>query len=612
LKRYEEALVCYEKAISLEPKYVEAYSNKGNVLQALGNYDEALASYESAILIDKTYAPAFYGAAMIFELRKKYDYALGCCDEAIKINPQYEVAQLLRGHIFFQVKDYQNALAAYDQALLTNPRLANAWLTKADIYTEMKQFNEGVEALGKALEIDPKIDFLLGNLVQNSILMCDWAIYDEQLAKLIRGVENAQKVAIPYNFISLLDDRKLIKRAIEIYAKSMQGKIKRVEQKKLVKKKKIRLGYFSSDFHNHPTAYLIAELFECHDKEKFELIGFVFGNNAPDDMRQRLQKSFDQFLDFDDKTDEEIARLAREMHIDIAIDLKGFTKEARPKIFMYGAAPIQISYLAFPGTMGLPCFDYVIADPILVPEQYQDGMIEKIIYMPDSYQVNDRGREISLLVKSRKELGLPESGFVFCCFNNNYKITPAVLDGWVKILKSVDSSVLWLYEDNPYAAVNLKKEAQARGLDVKRLIFSGRVDSADHLARYKNADLFLDTNPCNAHTTASDALWAGLPVLTIAGESFGARVAASLNNAIGLSDLTVKTQEEYEVLAIKLGNNPNLLQEIKARLESNIFNSPLFDTPLFTKNLEAAYLEASERYQKDLPLNHINVAALKD
>jgi predicted O-linked N-acetylglucosamine transferase (SPINDLY family) len=237
-------------------------------------------------------------------------------------------------------------------------------------------------------------------------------------------------------------------------------------------------------------------------------------------------------------------------------------------------------------------------------------MVEKIIYMPNSYQVNDRGRPISPFIRSRKDLGLPESGFVFCCFNNNYKITPEVLDGWVRILQSVEGSVLWLYEDNPFAVANLKREALDRGLDPDRLIFAGRMDSADHLARYKNADLFLDTTPCNAHTTASDALWAGLPVLTLAGESFGARVAASLNNAVGLSDLTVETQEEYEALAIQLASSPNRLQEIKSRLHANLLTAPLFDTPLFTKNLEAAYVEAFERYQRDLPLDHIDVSAL--
>jgi predicted O-linked N-acetylglucosamine transferase (SPINDLY family) len=503
------------------------------------------------------------------------------------------------------------ALADFDEILLIHPQSIQAWLSKGDIYAETKQFKKADEAFKKALVIDPAKDFLFGLLIQNQIQMCQWTGLTDQLMDLVHRVGKGEKAAIPYNLISLLDDKNLIKRSIEIYAKAIQGDIERLQQEKTPPKKKIRLGYFSADFHNHPTAYLVAQLFECHDKDKFELFGFVFGRNAPDEMRARLEKSFDQFLDVEDKSDEEIAQLAREMQIDVAIDLKGFTKEARPKIFMYGAAPIQISYLAFPGTMGLPCFDYVIADPILIPERHQDGMVEKIIYMPNSYQVNDRSRQISSSIKSRKELGLPELGFVFCCFNNNYKITPAVLDGWVKILLAVEGSVLWLYEDNPFAVSNLKREVVARGLDAERLIFAGRMDSADHLARYKSADLFLDTTPCNAHTTASDALWAGLPVLTLAGESFAARVAASLNAAVGLSDLTVETQEEYEALAIQLASNPSSLQEIKAQLVENLLTAPLFDTLLFTKNLEAGYEKAFERYQQDLPLEHIHVGTLK-
>ena len=368
---------------------------------------------------------------------------------------------------------------------------------------------------------------------------------------------------------------------------------------------KIRLGYFSADFHNHPTAYLIAELFECHDKDKFELIAFVFGRNTPDEMRARLERSFDQFIDLNGMTDEEASKLSREMQIDIAIDLKGFTKEARPKIFMYGAAPIQVSYLAFPGTMGLPCFDYVIADPILIPNSSQEGFVEKVIYMPNSYQINDRNRVISPNIPLRESVGLPANSFVFCSFNNNYKITSTVLDGWAKILSAIEGSVLWLYGDNPYAINNLLNQLQERNIDPQRVVIAGRMDSADHLARYKLADLFLDTSPCNAHTTASDALWAGLPVLTMAGESFGARVAASLLNAVGLPDLVVDSQEEYIKLAIEIANNPQKLREIKSRLEKNLSSAPLFNTPLFTKNLEFAYFEAYDRHQKGLAPDHI-------
>ena len=309
----------------------------------------------------------------------------------------------------------------------------------------------------------------------------------------------------------------------------------------------------------------------------------------------------------DEKTDKEIAALAREMQIDIAIDLKGFTQEGRPRIFMYGAAPIQISYLAFPGTMGLPCFDYIVADPILIPKNHQDAYVEKVIYMPNSYQVNDRSRKISENKKTKQELGLPEAGFIFCCFNNNYKITPAVFNGWVRILNAVDDSVLWLFGDNPAAIENLKAESSKHGLTADRIIFAERANHADHLARYQAADLFLDTYPCNAHTTASDALWAGLPVLTMIGNSFASRVAASLLNAVGLSDLITHTQEDFEQLAIELAKNSVALSEIKQRLAINRLTKPLFDTTLFAKDLETAFLMAHRRNQRGLPPEHIEV-----
>lgn len=607
LGRFEDALLAYKTAVALQPDYAEAYSNQGNTLQALGRYEEAFSCYDQAVKLDENCAQAFYGVALIFLLRKNYDYALGCCNQAIKINPQYEVALILKGKILYEVKDYLNSLAAYDEALLINPESSATWILKASVYSEMKQFEAAEIAFNRALVISPDTEFLFGMAIQNRLQMCKWEGWSDNIKELVYMVEEEKKAAIPYNLISLLDDKCLIKKSIEIYANSMRGNVVRTQQERLPQKEKIRLGYFSADFHDHPTAHLIAELFECHDKSKFELIAFVFGRNAPDEMRKRLEKSFDEFIDVNDRTDEEIAELARRMEVDIAIDLKGFTGEARPKIFMYGAAPIQVSYLGFPGTMGLTCFDYVIADPVLIPIQDQDGIVEKIIYMPDTYQVNDKKRPISSLVKSRADFGLPNSGFIFCCFNNNYKISPTVMDGWVRILNAVEGSVLWLFGDNPHAIANLKIEATKRNLNPERLIFASRVDVAEHLARYKLADLFLDTTPCNAHTTASDALWAGLPVITLIGKSFAARVAASLLNAIGLPDLVTNSQKEYEMLAIELAKNPLKLKEINSRLQENLLTKPLFNTPLFAKHLEEGYKKAYFNYLAGSPPDHIYI-----
>jgi predicted O-linked N-acetylglucosamine transferase (SPINDLY family) len=378
---------------------------------------------------------------------------------------------------------------------------------------------------------------------------------------------------------------------------------------KRARQEKIRIAYYSADYHNHATAYLMAELFELHDRNRFELVAFSFGPHQKDDMSARVSSAFDRFVDVRDKSDAEVAQLSRDMEVDIAIDLKGFTADQRAGIFALRAAPIQVSFIGYPGTMGADYMDYLIADHTLIPEVSRQCYTEKIAYLPNSYQVNDRKRVIADKRYTREELGLPPTGFVYCCFNNNYKITPDTFEGWMRILKQVQGSVLWLLEDNPTAANNLRKEAEARGVGAQRLIFAPRMPLPEHLARHRAADLFMDTLPCNAHTTASDALWAGLPVLTCAGESFASRVAASLLTAIDLPELVTTTQEQYETLAIDLATKPEKLAKIGGKLEANRFTTPLFDTVEFVRHIEAAYTQIYERYQADLPPDHIHVPA---
>ena len=358
---------------------------------------------------------------------------------------------------------------------------------------------------------------------------------------------------------------------------------------------------------NHATGYLLADLIELHDKKQFELIGISFGPNQDDEMRIRLQQSFDQLIDASTMSDIEIAQLSRDLKIDIAVDLKGFTQNCRTGIFAYRAAPIQLSYLGYPGTMSANYIDYLIADKTLIPQEAQQGYSEKIAYLPNSYQANDRKRVISDKQFTKADLGLPEQGFIFCSFNNNYKILPATFEIWMRLLKAVDGSVLWLYEDNAAAANHLRQEAEKRGVHPSRLVFATRMPLAEHLARHQLADLFIDAFPCNAHTTASDALWAGLPVLTLMGNAFASRVAASLLNAIELPELITSTPQAYEALAIEIAKNPAKLAALKQKLASNRLTTPLFDTPQFTKDLERSYVQIYERYQAGLPPEHIFV-----
>ena len=322
-------------------------------------------------------------------------------------------------------------------------------------------------------------------------------------------------------------------------------------------------------------------------------------------MRKRIVAAFDRFIDTQDMSDIEVAQLSRELEIDIAVDLKGYTENGRTGIFSYRAAPIQVNYLGYPGTMGVEYIDYVIADSTLITTESQPYFSESIVYLPNSYQVNDSKRKISERVFTRKELGLPEDGFVFCCFNKNYKITPSTFDSWMRILGQVDKSVLWLFEENDTATKNLRKEAELRGIDPNRLIIAKYMPLDEHLARHRAADLFIDTFPYNAHTTASDALWSGLPVLTFMGATFASRVGASLLNAIGIPELITLTHKEYESLAIELASNPNKLAQVRNKLQKNRMITPLFDTHLFTKNIEKAYGAMYEYYESGQPAKHI-------
>ncbi|MBK9656187.1 MAG: hypothetical protein IPO66_12260 [Rhodanobacteraceae bacterium] len=364
---------------------------------------------------------------------------------------------------------------------------------------------------------------------------------------------------------------------------------------------RIRVAYVSADFHSHATAALMAGLFELHDRERFEVFAISYGPDDGSPMRARLQRAFERFVDVREDSDEQIAQKMRALGIDIAIDLKGYTAQARPGIFARRAAPIQVNYLGFPGTLGASCIDYIIADAWVAPAAHADCFRERVVTLPGSYQVNDGRRRVAQTKPSRGQAGLPERAFVFCCFNNNYKISPSVFDVWMRLLRQRPGSVLWLLDDNRHAKENLRAEAWARGIESQRLVFAPRSDLPDHLARHQLADLFLDTLPCNAHTTASDALWAGLPLLTCVGETFAGRVAASLLAAVGLEQLITHSLGEYEALAIELSQDHDRLAQLREHLRLRASTSPLFDTALFRQRMEAALLLMHQRHQRGEP-----------
>jgi predicted O-linked N-acetylglucosamine transferase (SPINDLY family) len=358
------------------------------------------------------------------------------------------------------------------------------------------------------------------------------------------------------------------------------------------------LAYLSADFHDHPTAYLMAELFERHDRNKFEILGISSGPDRRSEMRSRLIAAFDRFVDVRRVSDLEAARLLRDAEVDIAIDLKGFTQNCRPNILAHRPAPIQVNYLGYPGTLGAEYIDYILADEFVIPGDHQIHYSEKVVYLPGCYQVNDTKRKIAERTPARAEVGLPEQGFVFCCFNNSFKLTPRIFDIWMRLLSRIDNSVLWLLQGSATAESNLRREAQARDIDPSRLIFAPRMKLEKHLARHRLADLFLDTLPYNAHTTASDALWTGLPVVTCAGTTFAGRVAGSLLQAVGLPELVTTTLEDYEALALRMATDQGLLRESKEKLARNRLTAPLFDSERFRVHIETAYTTMRDIHQR--------------
>ena len=375
-----------------------------------------------------------------------------------------------------------------------------------------------------------------------------------------------------------------------------------------VKTGKIKVGYFPADFRQHPVSHLIIDLITLHDRSKFEIYGFSFGVNTNDPMRQRLAKAFDRFFDLRSLNDLEISQLSREQGVDIAIDLGGYTSDSRPKIFASRAAPIQINFLGFPGTTGSSVMDYFIGDQITITDDNREQFSEKIIFLPNSYQPNPRQRLLGTSKPRRSDYRLPERGFVFCCFNSSWKITPEVFMSWVLILKSVRDSVLWLSHTHPKATRNILAEFERNRIEASRIVFADRLPNlSDHLMRYQSADLFLDTFPYGAHTTASDALWAGLPVLTRPGKSFASRVAASLLHAMELPQLVTSTPEDYESLAIRLANDPVKMAELKIKISDSRFKTSLFDTSLYTHHIESAYQATYNRYHTGLPPDHIYI-----
>lgn len=606
LGRLPEAVECFQRALALDPSYARPLVNLGRVLRLQGRPYEALATLERAQTLAPNSAAMLTNLGFVLMDLGRRDEAIRHLRRAINVEPGLAEAHHALGLALAYSGDTRGARDCLVHAIALKPDLLDASPPLASSLVLLQQLPDALAALDKYLEKRPDDQNALAVALSCSQYMCDWTRVESTLERM-RSLPSETAHAQPFTMMGISDDPAEHLQAASIRAAAIARDHVALPSVVIPRHDRIRVAYVSSDFFTHATSFLITELLELHDRSSFEIYGVDFGTDDGSVLRKRVLGTFDTHLEARDRSDVEIATWMREHEVDIAVDLKGYTAHARPGIFAHRAAPIQVSYLGYPGTLAAPFMDYILADPFVIPQAERQYYTEKVIHLPNSYQANDRRRRVAERTPSRAEAGLPESAFVFCCFNNNWKITAPVFEVWMRLLANVPGSVLWLLEDNRWAAENLRRQAASQGIAPERLVFCGRATNEEHLARHRLADLFVDTFPYNAHTTASDALWMGLPLVTCSGRTFASRVAGSLLRAVGLPELVAVSLEEYERLALSLAVDREKLQGMRARL-SNREALPLFDTPLFCRHLEAAYRHMQSAHQEGRAPENFTVA----
>ncbi len=550
-----EAMEFLRRAVRSDPHSAVVWNDLGNLLTQQGSLGEAAASYRRAIAEQPGFAEAHNNLGNLLQMSGSLEEAVACYRTAASLRPAY-------------AEPFRNLGSALRR--LGRPE-------------------EAVAALRTAVAIDPEFAPAIALLAHQLKEICDWSRLDDLTTALVRIVESGRAAINPFIFLSLdtTPHQQLLCAtrwtSEHLGATSTWTAEGRSEDR-------ITVGYLSADFQEHATAHLIAELFQLHDRARFRVIGYSYGPDDGSAARRNLRESFDRFVDLCDCSHAESAARIKSDGVDILVDLKGYTTDARPQILALRPAPIQVSYLGYPGTMGSAAVDYILVDPVVVPAAEQSDFAERLVHLPECYQVNDRRRPIAPRLPSRPEFGLPDDAFVFCCFSSAYKLTAPIFDIWMRLLAAIPGSVLWLLEPGPAAKSNLQREAESRlAGGGGRLVFAATLPNPEHLARFTIADLFLDTAPYNAHTLASDALWGGCPVVTYAGRAFPGRVAASLLKAVGLPELVTHSLADYESLALGLALDANRLREIRQKLQANRLTTALFDSRRFTHHLESAF-----------------------
>ena len=608
--QYGEAERLIGEAVAVNPRSAEAYFIRGCALQRLNRIEDALQAFDKAVFNKPDFVEALINRGAAYMALRRHQEALKDFDSLIAINPKVSGAWNHRGCILQSLNRNEEALACFEKVVALSPEFTGGLVNKGTALAALRRYEEAAAVYQRIRELNPDLPYILGNLILYRLQCCDWRNLKQHRAEITAGLKAGKRIIQPFIDVTLSGslDEQLQCARIAINNEWAPAP-KALWQGERYAHEKIRVVYISADYRDHAVARLIAGLFEHQDRSRFEITAVSLIRDDGSAMRKRIRSAFDNFIDAEQLSDAEAAVLIRQAEADIVVDLMGFTAGCRPGICAQRPAPIQVNFLGYPGTMGAPYIDYIVADRTVLPDEHRPFYSEKVVLLPDQYQCNDTQRKIADATLTRRAAGLPEQGFVFCCFNNTNKITPEIFDVWMRLLSHAERSVLWLLENNPEATRNLKREAAERGINPERLVFAARMDPEKHLARHRLADLFLDTLPYGAHTTTSDALWTGLPVVTSLGTSFAGRVGASLLHAAGLPELVTDSVAAYESLALKLATDGSLLGTLRAKLARNRDTCALFDTLRFTRHFETALSMMLERHKTGQPPAHFSVKA---
>ena len=571
-KDYIQAIQLIEKSLNINNKNYSALNNLGNILLELKKYPEAIEKYKKALNLNKNYTAAIYNL----------------------------------GNVYKAISKYKIALEYYYKAIISDPKFFDAYYDYAELLERTGRIKEALKYYYKLSELNPSHPYLLGSIVRSKLSICEWESLESEIDKIKNNLFNKKKINA-FDVLLITDSLEYQMKAVKQYSEDKFPPTGNILDLKDENNNKIKIGYYSSDFSNHPVGYSIIQLFEYHNKEKFEVYAFYFGKKY-DETTEKISKECKKFIDVSNISDFELINLSKKIGIDIAINLNGFTSNSRTKIFSGRLSPIQINAMGYPSTMMADYMDYIIADEVVIPEKNQKFFKEKIIYLPSFYHISNDKKKISNKNYTYKNFNLPSDKFIFCCFNNILKINPYIFGLWMKILKKNENSVLWLKSNKTNIIKNLKLEADKFKVNSDRIIFANKLESfEDYLASYKLADLFLDTFPYNAHVTGCDALYSGLPILTLCGESFASRVGASLLNTLNMNELITYSETEYVNKAYNLSINKKKITELKQELLNPFTISKLFNSKLYVEKMETAYIEILERLKNKITPKNVYI-----